>query len=1262
MRNKITLCENAFDPTTWETFDCDDVRPFLQEHFGEWPQTARIYLNHVCRSAEVTPYDEATVERLGQLHGHFFVVVYPAAFATWVLVIAIALSAASIAISYLLRPSLPDANQNDQSATNSLTNRQNRERLGGRIPDIYGELWVTPDLIGVPYRVFIGNKEVEYMYMCIGRGEYDIYQIRDDVTPLEYIDGAGAEVYGPDTSPNSGDAPQYAVGEPINEPIKNVKQHSSINGQVLDAPNASKIKGSNNIRFVGDGSVECTTDIDFTDYFTPSTVTNPRYVVVSGSSYNGTYEIQDVEQQKMTLVDPATVNAAWSSLSGATAYGSPTLVRSNQNWSGIFSVIDTTTTELWCNFVAPGGLYKVDSEGNQHAVTVSVQVEATSIDSSYNPQGSPIYYQTTLKGSEVLRSQAGATLKLTLPFAGACQVRARRLTSTDLRDGWQVVDEVQWRDLYVVSPVWDDNVLAADRHFGNVTTIQTVTWPTPRALSLKQRKINVMVGRILTLKDETVVVPATAAPWTFEGGINAAYPFGFPEFDDPVSYDVTVLQGTQITIEYISGTVSVYPGWDGYYDANGNPGIITADTTHSGRYFPTHYTTDKTLGLGGLIGCFADTSGNVIEPISIGNYGQFTVPVGAVQLQLGINDSNFYDYAGGNPNDGSFTVRITHAQSSLGEHSNAADILCAMALDPYIGRMQESEIDRTGIYAALGLAGEVATYFGAEYCNQFAHAFDDKNLSFEEMVGQLMQAVFCTAFRRGNVLSVSFEKQRSDSMLLFNHRNKLPGSENRTVSFGAVTQNDGIELNYVEPYAPNAQNVDSQYTLYFPEDQSAVAPKKINAIGVRNRVQAWMLGWRLYQKLLYQNEVTQFDATSEAALCIIGDRILVADNTRSGVQDGEVLAQNGLELTLSQPVDIGAELSPPPSYSIFLQLYDGSVDSIPISAGSTDRKVILSEAPTLPLVLDEAKYARTTYMIVSEDEEDRAAFLVQEKDAKKGGIYGIKAVNYDDRYYAHDQDYNASPRIIDVIAPGEGAGAGYDPGEGTGAGYDKQASVAVKVDGRCRPWIAADNPSYDYGIASGLPPVAVPIQAAEGDSVYITASAPGQPSLLGVLLGTSNTVSRNGDPDNAVDAEGEDGFITAQQTSEVDGYGQKRFPTYYATSPALGRSGLIGAWAIKDSPSAGKYQVVQPIAIGFGGEFIVPAGGVDTLLLGINDNKHSDNLGAFQVTITQTGAAAGDAAAEDPEPDTTTDNPNETTITIQINGHVLTPEYYSHPE
>ena len=1100
MHNRVTLCENALDPASWETHECGDLRPFLVKHFGSWPVTAKIYLNRVGKDTDVTPYDEAGIERLGILNGHFFVVVYPAELDTIVLIVSIALSAASMLVGYLLRPSLPE-NQQNQSPTNSLSNRQNKERINGRIVDFYGTGWETPDLIGVPYRIFIGNKEVEYTYLCIGRGEYDIAQVRDDVTPIEQINGAGCEIYGPYTSPNSGDTPQVSYGEPINEPIKNVKQYSSVNGQTLRAPNANSFKANNNIRFTDSGIVEGSGDIDFTDFFDPGTGTNPKYLVIGNSDYNGTYLILDVNTTQIVLSDPGSVNVAWNSLSGETAYGSPTLLNSGDNYEGPFFIVDNTVSELWCNFVAQQGLYEVDSSGNQHAMAVTVQIEVTSIDNNYNAQGSPIYFQTTLKGSGVLRTMCGATLIVHLPVAGSCKVRARRLSNTDLRNGWNVVDQIQWRDLYGVSPLEQSD-------FGNVTTIQTVTWPTPQALSIKQRKINVLVERKITIGLET-------------------------------------------------------------------PPTIAAS-------------------------------------------------------------------------------------------KNAADIIIAMALDPYIGRRAEFEIDRETINAVLGPGGEVETYFGTPLCSQFSYAFDDAKMSFEEMIAQVCQAVFCTAFRRGNVLSVVFEKETADSTILFNHRNKLPRSETRTVKFGTASENDGIDLDYIEPNAPNAQNIDSVYTLHFPEDGSAVAAKKITATGVRNRVQAWMLGWRLYNKLLYQNTMTQFDAMTEASLCVINERILVADNTRMDVQDGEVLVQDGLEITLSQPVKFIFGMP----YSIFLQYYDGTIGSISIEQteiyqtydepkvnfcdgswicnGAIDcsnessitinvsDKVVLHDAPAMALVLDTAKFARTTYMIVGVADQAASAFLVQEKDAKDGGQYGIKAINYDNRYYTHDQDYASSPRIIDEIMPGGGTSPGYD---GSGSGYSEQASESVLVDGKTMPWVSADNASYPYGIGDGKPPVAIPIQTGEGESVAIAANAPGQATTwkpFTVSVMPSNTVQRS-DEGSPVGAEGEQDHITGD-TSDGNGY----FPTHYtADKTTLGRCGIVGCWAKKNTPSSGKYQVVLPFVVGFGGNFTVPAGGVDTLLLGINDNKFSDNRGGFQVLVTQEGAAAAAAASTDPVPDTTihTENP-----------------------
>lgn len=1268
--NKVTLIENAIDPQSWQTFECNNVCEFLVERFGTWPKNARIYHNYVAESANVTPYDEAGIKRLNKLTGDFFVVIYPEGLLVVLVIVAIALSAAAIIVGYLLRPSLP-TNQQSQSPNNSLTNRENRERLGQRIPDIFGELWATPDLIALPYRIFIGNKEVEYMYMCVGRGRYDVAEVRDDVTPLEQIDGAGCEIYAPFTSPNSGDQPQLRIGDPINTPIQNVKGYSSVNGQTLRAPNANKLKGSNNIRFTDDGTIQGSGDIDFTDYFSPGSVTNPKYVVVGNSNYNGTYLILDVTQNEIVLSNPASVNGNWSGISGATSYGSPTLIQSGDNWEGPYTIVDNTITEIWCNFVAMQGLYEMDSDGNQHAMAATIQIEITSIDNSYNPQGNPVYYQATLRGSNNLKTQCGVTLKAVLPIAGACQIRARRLSNTDLRDGWQVSDTVQWRDLYAVSPVSQDD-------FGNVTTVQTVTWPTPSALSVKQRKLNLLVSRTLqqasspteamVLEDVEQYTPSNfnspsniAADWDIDGNsatqnLNAAPSILLSNKTlynanaDAVQGTFRVSTGSAFEDDDFIGFVFGFQDqqhlyifdWKAVTQSGAFAGMtvrcIHADSALvQADLWPNTQggvnASRETILYNNSVPWAKDTTYTFYLTLREGGF-TITVKQGTTILDIiSINDTTYTSGRFGLYNFSQDRVTYTGFLQTPDETAyvgtkNAADIICNMALDPFIGRRLESEIDRSGIYAILGPGGEVETYFGTSLCTEFCFTFDDAKQSFEEMLSQLCQAVFCTAFRRGNILSVSFEKQTENSIVLFNHRNKIPGSETRTVNFGSASENDGIDLDYIEPNAPNAQNVDSLYTLHFPDDESAVAPRKITAYGVRNRVQAWILGHRLYNKLRYQNTAVQFDATAEAGLCVINDRILVADNTRPDVQDGEIMAQNGLEITLSQPVTFVEGLS----YTIFIQHYDATVEALTITEGSAPNKVVLSQAPAIPLVLDPTMYARTTYIIIDDSPQPSAAYLLSEKEAKDGGQFGLKGTNYDERFYEHDSDYTNN--IVDVIAPGTGSGSGYN----------KQAVTNVYVDGKAMPWVSPDNASYTYGRNDGKAPVAVGIQTPSGGTVAIAANAPGQPISLWFWSFQTNTVRRS-DEGSAVDVLGESDHITGD-TSDSNGY----FPTHYTTDKTLGRCGLVGCWAKKDTPTAGKYQVIQPFVIGYGGNFTVPAGGVDTLLLGINDNKFSDNQGGFQVLVTQANDTAGDAAGQDPTPDDNTTNPNDTIWDFTVNG------------
>ena len=202
-------------------------------------------------------------------------------------------------------------------------------------------------------------------------------------------------------------------------------------------------------------------------------------------------------------------------------------------------------------------------------------------------------------------------------------------------------------------------------------------------------------------------------------------------------------------------------------------------------------------------------------------------------------------------------------------------------------------------------------------------------------------------------------------------------------------------MSYVDP------SDDSIVEYYLPEDQSALNPKVVETVGVRNKIQAHFLAWREYQKIFYGHSTVSFTATQEADLLIYSDRVLIADNTRPHIQDGEVMNQDGLTLTLSQKVTFedGKE------YRIFLQHYNASVESIGVEAGDTAYEVLLEHAPSYPLSLDNENYARALYWITSDTDNAPKAYLITEKTPNNDFTVGIVASNYDDRFYAHDKDY-----------------------------------------------------------------------------------------------------------------------------------------------------------------------------------------------------------------------------------------------------------------
>jgi hypothetical protein len=180
----------------------------------------------------------------------------------------------------------------------------------------------------------------------------------------------------------------------------------------------------------------------------------------------------------------------------------------------------------------------------------------------------------------------------------------------------------------------------------------------------------------------TVTVNGTAMPWNVNSGLNSGDPFGINNGTGPVVLSASngfgFNPGDSLTLTYLSGMGSVGGGFPNT-DAMGDTASPTnAGTGSTGKVFPSFYMNSATypINLGELVGTFANSSGAIVgTPFAIGD-GPFavTIPTGATELLLGINDDNFGD------NTGSYSVQVSGPgpASTVPEPSAAA--LCGFGL------------------------------------------------------------------------------------------------------------------------------------------------------------------------------------------------------------------------------------------------------------------------------------------------------------------------------------------------------------------------------------------------------------------------------------------------------------------------------------------------------------------------------------------------------------------------------------------------------
>ena len=353
---------------------------------------------------------------------------------------------------------------------------------------------------------------------------------------------------------------------------------------------------------------------------------------------------------------------------------------------------------------------------------------------------------------------------------------------------------------------------------------------------------------------------------------------------------------------------------------------------------------------------------------------------------------------------GSFSAVLSAAGERLSGTLNATskivDIIAAVSADQKIGaRDLSTEVDMPQLWATQQLLDAWHADAGT-----FNYTFDSDNTSFEETVVNIANAAFCIAYRQNGKIRLAFERAQASSTALFTHRNKKPLSESVTRKFSSDAEYDGVEFTYVDPDSNQSE------TITLPLSGAYTKLKKFEIPGIRSYAQAWLRASREYAKLTGQRLTLETTTTLDARSLLPNARVDVVDNTRFKAYDGEVVGQSGLELTLSQDV----AFIPATTHSIVLMRRDGTLQSVPVTAGSEPNKVILQSLPSEAITTSYgADGIRTIYSFAADSARGAMAWLVQEIDLSDSQYCTVRAINYSADYYA--ADYAAIPPKATVI-------------------------------------------------------------------------------------------------------------------------------------------------------------------------------------------------------------------------------------------------------
>lgn len=697
---------------------------------------ARIYLQPACQQNDVTPtnrVDEASLQMLAKKHD-FDIVCGAGDALTIFLVVTTVLSAGLAVYTYLNMPDVPQMNQ--KSGNNELSNRVNRERIKGRVPDPLGTNKCVPDLIAPPILYYKDDGiEVEDCLMCLGRGEFEITDIKDGDTFGSTIEGFSTSVYAPGMSLIG--TPQIQIGEAFTEAPLVGKKSSAITGQTLKDPTESvidtAIEGTmypqypNRLYLVGGGlnatfsvgeSVVVNADrIGVADVqLSGSTNVEANGVITIGSAVNienpnnfksiqidtlliqddlnglldlaGRYAVSSILKSgsfayEIVLINPVSVNPNWALLTDDNLANSSTLLTNNSN--------------------------SVDISGNYANITA--------VTSDFIELEIPVEYQAEWD-------------KLNGIIVDSATIELRKYTDNWL--GWFYINSADIEKLIF-------NFYFPKGLFSVRTDGKNAEMHASYDIEYQELEGNTPVGPILQLDGYLLRQQQST--------------FGLSE---SIELPVSFAEGVRVRVRKTSQNTHARSA---VYDE------LKLKSVYACSYL-------KKLG-------YPDVT--LVRSQTVATDGALSVKERQWNC---IGTQKLYSYASGG--------RSLSKQPT----NDFADIVTHITLDPLIGRRELSDLDVQGIYAT---SQEIKNYFGTPLAAHFNYTFDQGSQSFEEALAQIASCVGSNARREGSQIYFQFEKENPNSSILFNHRNKRPFTETRSEKYGVDRDHDGVEVTWIDP-------------------------------------------------------------------------------------------------------------------------------------------------------------------------------------------------------------------------------------------------------------------------------------------------------------------------------------------------------------------------------------------------------------------------------------------------------------------------------